>query len=561
MSPDADWNSGLSDEQAAAMLGRGDLFLTACPGSGKTRSIAARVAMLAKRGEALALLSYTNTGADEIASAVMKQHRVRVEGSNFVGTLHSFLLRYLISPFAHLLTHSNVPVRMDPVAVSELAPAGMNVHDYRYGVDGELEPKKAWLPASRSHLDSVHAIKMEAAEKGVIGYDDALYWAREILRRYPNISHALASRFDEVIVDEAQDSNEDQLEVLRALKVAGLKSLVLVGDYDQTIYSFGGSRPDLCESLAEDLGLEPRALRENFRSSQILCNTSAKFRSNKTPDRAVGEFADFMIEPRILRYDPSRPADLRGRFTNLLEQIDLRPRSSVILARSRALRAELAGHQDVRLWSEIETLIRAKRSEHAPSLRVWRELELMLLQRVFGPANPEAAGVDRVVLRRYAMDLVQDLPDLNGSVGEWVAGAMALVDDTAGQRLTSAVSRIVQDGRDIPSEWESVDIRNVLRDPDGCDIDTIHSSKGTSVDAVMLVAGLPSKPTHTSDAEAWSQPLAGRSRTVHHGKGGEELRIFYVGLTRAQRALVLAVPESTSQRLVDRFVSAGFQEA
>ncbi|MFI7163826.1 UvrD-helicase domain-containing protein [Rhodococcus erythropolis] len=553
---DAGNNRGLSDDQAAAMLGEGDLILTACPGSGKTRSIAARMAMLVSEGEALALVSYTNTGADEIARAAAELHGTRIDGLNFVGTLHSFIHKYLIQPFAHLLTGSVVPVRIDPDAVSELSPIGDRVHNYRYTVDGVLVPKGAKTPSAPADILAAQTSKELAASRGVVGYDDALHYSYRILQEFPNIARALAIRFGEIIVDEAQDSNEAQLAILSAIKLAGLKSLVLVGDYDQTIYSFGGSRPDLCQRLATELGLRPWELRENFRSSQILCNTTARFRQNKAPDLAVGKYAFDQTQPRILLYDPGSPEELPESFSRLLSEAG-QPSSSVILVRSKALRARISGRPDIELWNEIEILIDAKMSESAPSLRKWRSLETMLLRCSLGGADGAAGCISRGDLRRYSVELVQMLPDLGGSIGDWAVQVLEVVDSVA-EALHPENARKLARGRTIPQGWYRVELQKYLLGSSPWDVETIHSSKGTTVEAVMIVANEPSKPWMTSDAANWSRPLMSGSNSGASGPGSEELRIFYVGVTRAERSLVVALPNSTPSNLVSSFVHAGF---
>jgi ATP-dependent DNA helicase UvrD/PcrA len=92
----------------------------------------------------------------------------------------------------------------------------------------------------------------ETAAVGLVNYDDALYWSYRVLNDHPDLADAVVRRFDEILIDEAQDCSPLQVACLRALVEAGLTSLVLVGDFDQSIYGFQGAAPQLCESLAED---------------------------------------------------------------------------------------------------------------------------------------------------------------------------------------------------------------------------------------------------------------------------------------------------------------------
>jgi hypothetical protein len=93
----------VSDEQRAVVLAEGDAFALACPGSGKTRVVGLRVAWASVDGSGrrVAATSYTNVAVEEIRRAAAEAG-VALGPEHFVGTLHSFLLRYVIYPFGHL---------------------------------------------------------------------------------------------------------------------------------------------------------------------------------------------------------------------------------------------------------------------------------------------------------------------------------------------------------------------------------------------------------------------------------------------------------------------------
>src|SRR3954452_4801828 len=96
----------LSAHQLRAVQADRNIFLTACPGSGKTRAAGVRVARLADGGRRLAACSYTNLGVEHIRHVPANDLRQPLDARHFVGTLHSFLLRYVLYPFGHLATGS-----------------------------------------------------------------------------------------------------------------------------------------------------------------------------------------------------------------------------------------------------------------------------------------------------------------------------------------------------------------------------------------------------------------------------------------------------------------------
>jgi len=93
----------LSEHQLRAVNAEGDIFLIACPGSGKTRAGGVRFARLIDEGRRVAATSYTNIGVEQVRGVVSGQLGMTVGSTSFVGTLHQFLLRYVFYPFGHLV--------------------------------------------------------------------------------------------------------------------------------------------------------------------------------------------------------------------------------------------------------------------------------------------------------------------------------------------------------------------------------------------------------------------------------------------------------------------------
>ena len=101
-------------------------------------------------------------------------------------------------------------------------------------------------------------------------FDDWLIMANDIVQRNQGARKMLQNQFDEVIVDEAQDLNIVQFEFFRAMTEnfgdgSDGKSFWLVGDSDQCIYEFRGSRPELFDQLTEDPKWKTRTIATNYR--------------------------------------------------------------------------------------------------------------------------------------------------------------------------------------------------------------------------------------------------------------------------------------------------------
>lgn len=539
---------GLSPQQYLAMIGQGNFLLTACPGSGKTRSVAARAAWLKSTGRNLALLSHTKVGAREIATAAYTHHNVLIGPDSFVGTLHSFLARYVLAPFGHLVTGSSMAVAMDEDAVRANEPPGLDSTTYGFTENGDVEPKRTKGDRSSTTLAAVKHYKMTSAAQGYVSFDDALYWSFRVLSDRPDLAKALVRRFDEVLIDEAQDSSSMQLACLRELHSAGLKSLVLVGDFDQSIYSFSGASPALCQALAKSAGLTEKRLSENYRSSQLICNVSARFRSVATPDVAVGPDRDYPIPPQLVLYDPSNVPGVRDTFEKILTGSPGDFGTTAILTRANALANVISGQRKQGLPETLALLLRAKHAQAELTLDDMRELQIAVLRRAFGSPPPNLP-LDSRAIRAALGAMVTNLPEPHGDMVAWSNTSYAAFDQVVKQvaPMAALATPLV-----VPASLGGRTVDEFLVQPGaGPRIENVYGVKGESVDAVMVVAEAPAEVWHTPQADTWASALAG-ART------SEEIRIFYVAATRARRLLILAVPNDTSQPTIDDFERAGF---
>lgn len=547
---------GLSREQADAVIGTENVFVQACPGSGKTRSVAARVAWTQREQRSLALLSFTKVGAEEISRAAWQDHSVIIGAESFVGTVQSFLQKYVLTPFGHLVTGASVGVRIDPDQVDDLDPTGLGTADYHFRLDGSLAPNKGPSPSSRIAVQVTNA-KLNTAKQGFVGQEDDVYWSYRTLESFPDVRRAVATRFDEIIVDEAQDLNELQIECLRLLKATALDSLVLVGDYDQTIYQWRGSNPALCEDLAEDAELLPKPLTENYRSSQVICNMATKFRSIPHPDKAVGEYRNCSIPPTVLRYTPGEEESLPARLERVAEQYGIVPESMAVLVRRQAVKNQIVGRPAPTVRGSMKTLLAVKQSFAGPTLEQYREVERLLLRRAFG-TSAFSATLDREVIRSASIAIIDDLPSLEGTLRDWADAASGIVDAWA-QRISPAFIHTLR-ATSFPETWREIDVvpQNSANSSPNVRVDTVYAFKGESIDAVMLVAGDPTPKQKTygfGDATSWSEHLGAPAADIT-----EDARVAYVAITRARRLCVLALPHDTKQETVEKFIEAGFKE-
>jgi DNA helicase II / ATP-dependent DNA helicase PcrA len=282
----------------------GPLLVIAGAGSGKTNTLAHRVAHLLAQGAdpgRILLLTFTRRAADEmtrrvqrIASQVSPRHaRLVSAGFPWSGTFHSVGARLLreyagcigLDPaftihdredsadLLNLVRHElglSTKARRFPLKGTCLAIYSAVVNTQRT-VREVVQTTFPWCAEWEADLKGLFLAYVEAKQvQQVLDYDDLLlYWAQMVGE--PGLAHEIGERFTHVLVDEYQDTNCLQSALLLAMKPDG-RGLTVVGDDAQSIYSFRGAT--VRNILDFPVHFEPPARRvtldRNYRSTQAI---------------------------------------------------------------------------------------------------------------------------------------------------------------------------------------------------------------------------------------------------------------------------------------------------
>ncbi|CAH0342947.1 ATP-dependent helicase [Rhizobium sp. CECT 9324] len=248
----------------------GPLLIIAGAGSGKTNTLAHRVAHLIVNGadpRRMLLMTFSRRAASEMARRVERICK-QVLGSNsgiltdalsWSGTFHGIgarLLRIYAEQIG-LNVDFTIHDREDSADLMNLArhELGFSKTENRFPTKGTclsiysravnsqaplneiLRQHYPWVATWEEQLKQLFAAYVEAKQaQNVLDYDDLLlYWAQMVSD--PDLADDIGNRFDYVMVDEYQDTNRLQASVLMALKPGG-RGLTVVGDDAQSIYSF-----------------------------------------------------------------------------------------------------------------------------------------------------------------------------------------------------------------------------------------------------------------------------------------------------------------------------------
>jgi superfamily I DNA/RNA helicase len=554
-------------------------FVEACPGSGKTLAIAARIARIApalpvRRG--MAIVSFTNSAIEEF---IARCHALGLDGAichpGFVGTFDAFLRQFFFSP------GGIEGVVLRPTVVDSWETLGVDVRlrganafrgdgvglDLFDPANDQINPASIGHARLRAHVQGNQAAYEQAAaqrrralrQRGYLSAADVRVDVLRRLQRAPwsrALGQALAARFQEVIVDEAQDCNPFDCQIIRWLRENGV-TVTVVADPDQAIYGFRHGCPADLRAIANGYDARDRLpLTGNFRSSPSICGVAATLRTHAVPDTSLGETAALAEPAHVLTYQGLAVPDVIGRrFCELMRASGIATKDGIILAHARknALRACGSGCQEDAGNSNTSGMARAVGMfwSSSASNRV-RELSLRVVERAIldlmgkideGEVPSRAAerrGVDPRWLRRSALELISRVPrncaDTNDARTVWVSALRAQVLRLGVTYRPEMSERQYFQNR-ADADWQRL---LVTGNAPGIGSATIHEAKGKEYDAVCVVI-----PPDLRESRRTEKLLtAWQNRTDDEAK-----RVIYVGVTRAKRLCVIAVPSAYGDRM------------
>ena len=127
----------------------------------------------------------------------------------------------------------------------------------------------------------LEAVYQEALENsGGIDFNDILFYAYRILSEHANIARTYQVMYKHVCVDEAQDLNKAQYELIKVFCGDKIKSVLMVGDPNQMIYGFNGSKDYFEKDFLDDFTPQTFTLKENYRSTKAVIDFANKIKPN-----------------------------------------------------------------------------------------------------------------------------------------------------------------------------------------------------------------------------------------------------------------------------------------
>jgi DNA helicase-2/ATP-dependent DNA helicase PcrA len=613
-------------QRAAARFGsRGDdgafraapLLIIAGAGTGKTNTLAHRVAHLVLEGvrpERILLLTFTRRAAEEMtrrARRIVAELLAERAGASpavklaWSGTFHSIANRLIRRHSARIGLDQNFSVldRGDAADLMDLArhELGLSALDKRF-------PRKDTCLAIYSHrvntqgtlartLDEVFPWCAEWEEEltrlfrayvekklanQALDYDDLLlYW--HAMMQDEALAREIGGEFDQILVDEYQDTNVLQAEIVKALRPDG-RGVTVVGDDAQAIYSFRAATvenilgfPSHYAPPAQVISLE-----ENYRSTQaildaanaLIAEGARQYGKTLRARRGAGERPRYVtvaddqdqagyVVTRVLeareRGVPLRRQAVLFRSSHHSDVLELElvrrnipyvkygglkfleaahikdllavlrwadnPKNRVAAFRALQLLPGIGPALAARCYTRFEAAGHAWRSlaefpAPAPASEEWPAFAA-LLSSIAPPDEPWAGQVARV--REWYEPQLERLYD----AAQARAGDLVQLERIA-ERYAGRERFLTELALDPPQATGDL-AGTPLLDEDYLVLSTVHSAKGQEWDSVYLL--------NVADGSFPSEFAAGRAEQIE-----EERRLLYVAMTRAKASLDLVAP-------------------
>ena len=532
---------GLNEAQREAVsITSGPLAIMAGAGSGKTRVISHRAAYAIRTGvvpaDRMLLVTFTDKAATEMVE------RMAALGHRGVAarTFHAAALAQLRHFWPSRHDGAPAPAILDSKArflapLARRLPGGYGfttVKDLAEAIEWAKVrriPPERWQPDggdrapippelfARLYTDYERA----KARAGVVDFEDMLVETVRLLETDAEAAALVRARKTWFSVDEYQDTNP-LAERLLELWLGDSRDLAVVGDPDQTIYSFTGATPEfLLRFESRHPGARVVALDENYRSSpEILALANRLIEPG--PRGALRATRPSVVTPSIRRFataDAERAAMVEG--IQRLISGSTEPGEIAILVRINAQLPEIE-----------QALTRAGIPFRVRGQRFFERQEVSEARRLLEKARIDAKGaalvaaVRALFVERLGLDGPGDgerRAERQGSEAAERAASLQLilgvVQDLARSKRSLALPGVL-------AELDRRDAEEAAGSNAGVNLLTYHRAKGLEWDAVFLPAleeGL--LPTRQAKDEA---AIA------------EERRLLYVGITRARRRLALS---------------------
>lgn len=308
----------------------GPSLVIAGAGSGKTRVLTYKIAYLLEMGLKpwnIMALTFTNKAAREMRERIDRLMGGDLAAHLYMGTFHSIFSRILRAEASHLGFNNNFTIydETDSRSLLKAIVKEMGLDDKIYkpaAVHHKISMAKNQLMGPNEYTANGELLQRDLREKmpevgkifaayvqrckqaNAMDFDDLLTLTFQLFRDHEDIRRKYADRFDFILVDEYQDTNQVQMNIVMQL-CKEKQRVCAVGDDSQSIYSFRGANIDNILNFRRHFDdAKLFKLEQNYRSTQTIVNAAnslIKHNRNQIPKDVYSENA----EGEKLLYQPA----------------------------------------------------------------------------------------------------------------------------------------------------------------------------------------------------------------------------------------------------------------
>jgi DNA helicase II / ATP-dependent DNA helicase PcrA len=323
------FSEGLNPDQLDAVVHEsGPLLVIAGAGSGKTRVLTHRIAHLIHTGvhpSKILAITFTNKAAAEMRERVGALVGPVVK-TMWVSTFHSACVRILRAngdllgyPRQFSIYDAADSNRLTGYVIRDLGldakrftPRGVHAIISLWKnelVDPDEAARRAQNIFDRKHADVYAEYQARLLKAGAMDFDDLLTNTVKLFREHPEVLEHYRQRFEHILVDEYQDTNQAQNEMVLLL-ADGHRNVCVVGDTDQSVYRFRGADfrniIDFEEAFPD---VTTVILDQNYRSTQNILDAANAVIDNNVERKPKSLWTDSGEGERIVRYHAEDEGD------------------------------------------------------------------------------------------------------------------------------------------------------------------------------------------------------------------------------------------------------------
>lgn len=582
--------------------------VSACPGSGKTTVLLAKLKLIADRmplvnGAGICVLSHTNVAVDEIKNRLSEYADRLLTYPNYIGTIQSFVDKFVTMPYLRQIAGRNVQAIDDSSYAQHMLNKMRNNRKYsalEYVTnnnftngkqfterlehtqalyirnDGALcvgKSKRALAGADKSSTQQYKALLNDLLkEEGIMRYHDAYIYAQDAINNLSETYVMLfSSRFQYVFIDEYQDCDDMQRQAIDTIFNPAECTVIKIGDSDQAIYNSSNDETSDWVPKKESLSITT-----SCRYSQEIADVICKLKKSK--EGIITLTGKTGIKPVLIVFDTAEINKVIEKFIDVMDSHGLYDDQGTYKVIGAVKKETSSGLKIGSYWAEFDSNVKKKDEYNYWTLvdniitslsegKLYKAEYIIrkLICRVFHYAKIKhpVTGVDFsiVTIRKWFDEEYKDM------YRQWIYELSRVqnfereaIDNLIRQGINEILKKISPQSNDIFKRMPEFFIdKNVQRNltekpPQNVFIDsvrgrkiifdTIHGVKGETHDATLYLE---------TDRQGASDlcrilPYYGVGKITKSNLSDYSRKLAYVGMSRPKKLLCVAMRGKTYEK-------------